>query len=870
MATLNDLSFTFDYSKTDRGSCKNCGKILKKDKLKVGREVKSRFHDGIELQWLHLECVDGFKRCDFSGTKLSTTHGWQRLRWKDFEKVRKEMNDDLPSLTKEQEERLKTINKNFWEARDKLSLMELFLMEKKIDNDQVLDVVADALTLGKIDNCPECKTAKVVFNLRGFKCNGFLSEFSRCDYSSDDIDALKRYKFNIPEDIIKTDKKNVLKNWEFPEGYPTDESVASNAMEEVEETKQDDTPEDTIPKGKRTFCTITDLQDFVKEHGGTIVKNVTEASCCISDAKDVENAKSATIRDAIELLTILDVSWLDEIVKHEDGFMDLRTKEGAKKYIVEGAEWRKDIVKEKYHAAKIIKNDFKPTDDSDIMKPSYNLGWDRKIVTVNDENYGWTTYNVKLTKTDIDTGSNSIYSMQIGELQNKKNRNDKFMMLFEWGRIGQTMHSTESYSKTLDQLLPAWEEKFYDCTGNRWENRCEFTKVSGRYYMALLDDGRPKVSDPKVLKEIEEKKAQRKKELEERASGSDLDPRVSELIKMIFDKDMMRQTLSNAGLNVHDMPIGKIREEQVKDAMKILSQISDVLSPKCEMDEKSKSRKIKELSTKYYTYVPHVFRGSIVLIDNEELLNKELKLVETMCDVEEAMKLIDETDDDLDTILETFAHYQQLKTKISPLDKSSERYKLLNTFFTNNQEKGGWRGVTKIVDIFEIEREGERERFKPHSDDSNRQLLYHGSRLTNFVGILSTGLRIAPPEAPCNGYRYGKGLYFADCASKSVGYCTYNGAQRGCMLFCEVALGEQFKTERDIYMEKPQKGTNSTYALGHVQPDPEETITIDDGLKVAVGPIVDSEYQRSYNSHSEFIVYEVPRVTIRYMVIFQC
>lgn len=35
-----------------------------------------------------------------------------------------------------------------------------------------------------------------------------------------------------------------------------------------------------------------------------------------------------------------------------------------------------------------------------------------------------------------------------------------------------------------------------------------------------------------------------------------------------------------------------------------------------------------------------------------------------------------------------------------------------------------------------------------------KQKLYSfaGSRLTNFVGILSQGLRIAPPEAPATGY----------------------------------------------------------------------------------------------------------------------
>ena len=47
-------------------------------------------------------------------------------------------------------------------------------------------------------------------------------------------------------------------------------------------------------------------------------------------------------------------------------------------------------------------------------------------------------------------------------------------------------------------------------------------------------------------------------------------------------------------------------------------------------------------------------------------------------------------------------------------------------------------------------------------------LLWHGSRLTNWVGILSKGLRIAPPEAPVTGYMFGKGVYFADMVSQYI------------------------------------------------------------------------------------------------------
>ena len=46
--------------------------------------------------------------------------------------------------------------------------------------------------------------------------------------------------------------------------------------------------------------------------------------------------------------------------------------------------------------------------------------------------------------------------------------------------------------------------------------------------------------------------------------------------------------------------------------------------------------------------------------------------------------------------------------------------------------------------------------------------IFLGSRLTNYVGILSQGLRIAPPEAPSTGYMFGKGVYFADMVSNEV------------------------------------------------------------------------------------------------------
>ena len=42
----------------------------------------------------------------------------------------------------------------------------------------------------------------------------------------------------------------------------------------------------------------------------------------------------------------------------------------------------------------------------------------------------------------------------------------------------------------------------------------------------------------------------------------------------------------------------------------------------------------------------------------------------------------------------------------------------------------------KVLDCFELEREGEANIFNPDKLD-NKKLLWHGSRFSNFVGILS-------------------------------------------------------------------------------------------------------------------------------------
>ena len=74
-------------------------------------------------------------------------------------------------------------------------------------------------------------------------------------------------------------------------------------------------------------------------------------------------------------------------------------------------------------------------------------------------------------------------------------------------------------------------------------------------------------------------------------------------------------------------------------------------------------------------------------------------------------------------------------------------------------------------------------------------LLWHGSRVSNFVGILSQGLRIAPPEAPASGYNYGKGIYFADLFGKSAHYCRGTTNDDILIMLCDVAVNNHNDNE---------------------------------------------------------------------------
>ena len=109
-------------------------------------------------------------------------------------------------------------------------------------------------------------------------------------------------------------------------------------------------------------------------------------------------------------------------------------------------------------------------------------------------------------------------------------------------------------------------------------------------------------------------------------------------------------------------------------------------------------------------------------------------------------------------------------------------FSTIKKYINNTHAKTHDKYVIEVITIFHLRREEEQKRYK--KEIGNKVLLWHGSRLTKYVGILSEGLKIAPYEAPSTGYMFGKGIYFADVVSKSANYCLPKNNANGLMLLC--------------------------------------------------------------------------------------
>ncbi|KAK0423189.1 hypothetical protein QR680_008018 [Steinernema hermaphroditum] len=445
-------------------------------------------------------------------------------------------------------------------------------------------------------------------------------------------------------------------------------------------------------------------------------------------------------------------------------------------------------------------------------------------------------WQATLVRVNVKRNMNSSYKLQL--VQHDKTL--MFVLFRAWGRTGAAWfgHKVTSYGNDLNAAKAEFRRLFAEKTGNEWDKLSVFKKV-------------PKKMDLIQMETYDEEPAHQQK-LVAADSHSTLPAPIKELIAMIFDEDLMKDYVKEMHIDEEKLPLGQLSQETICTAYSILQKLED----------ESNKDVVEDLSNRFYSMIPHTVFEALSSVD---AITRKRELLDNLSNIQAAYTINRRNDgDDVDPI---DVRYGTLQTKIEVVDEDSEEFLLISQYSDNTQVTNGYSKCTvEIKDIYKVEREGEKERYIEGLH--NKMLLWHGSRTTNFAGILKQGLRIAPPEAPESGYFLGKGIYFVDMIGKSAYYCYSSPGGEGLLLLCEVALGNEQDEIGKKMITELDEGKSSVKGVGKAHPDPKDNVVTKDGVVIPCGePICPIPQPKNlYLPYNEYVVYDVNQVNIKYLV----
>ncbi|KAJ8308841.1 hypothetical protein KUTeg_013715 [Tegillarca granosa] len=808
----NYNDFTTEYAKSGKSTCRGCEDKIPKDEVRISKKeydsVRAKMYGPVDL-WYHLDCfVKDRDELEFGADmNVEKIKGYNQLKKEDRDllvsklgkgdktaKKRKGGNDKGDSGGKkakkeetEEEKKLKEQSQLIWSTRDNLT--------KHVSNSAMKILLELNGALGKVTNV-------LVMSQTG-----------------QNVCLLQKYQ---REEHLKFPKNTMIKKYKYVKRdrvYPAasaSQSSMSASLDSVDSGSSGGSLDGMkfVIIGK-TSKSKGDISKEIRSLGGFVVDKVSaDVAACIS-TKDEVKKKSKNIKDAEKSdIHVVAEDFLEDvkkggaallIQKHSiapwgsDPTHRIMTSSSVTKSIGKSAPSKKD---EAYYTKSMPTKMKMKVKGGAAVDPDSGLEDTCHVIEEKGE-----IYNAVLGLVDVVKGTNSFYKLQA--LENDKT--STWYLFRAWGRVGTTIGGNKvercgSKKSAIDSFKSLYGEK----TGNAWEDRKDFKKYPNKFYPLEIDYGQDDEDDVKKI--------------DMKGSKSKLPKAVQDLVCLIFDVENMKKAM----MEFEKMPLGKLSKKQIESAYKVLTELTGL------MEKGGTQTQFLDATNRFYTLVPHDFGlKKPPILNSSDIIKAKTEMLDNLLEIEVAYSLLKGGDDGEDPIDN---HYKKLKTKIVPVDKKSKEFGRMVEYVKNTHASTHGSYELEVIDIFEIDREGEASRYAPFRDLHNKQLLWHGSRTTNYAGILSQGLRIAPPEAPVTGYMFGKGVYFADMVSKSANYCrTSKSDPIGLMMLCEVALGNMYERTGSDYITKLPKGMHSCKGVGMTCPDPSGAYKTKDDVIIPMG-----------------------------------
>ncbi|XP_020095802.1 poly [ADP-ribose] polymerase 1 isoform X1 [Ananas comosus] len=874
-----------EVSQTSRAACRRCNQKIMKGTVRVSTKPEGQGAKG--LAWHHVNCFVEMS----PSTNLEKIYGWDTLSLQDKETVfalvkkgvsgkkadehsqqatskgtkRKKgdgnshackvprleesnLEGGIPRMgnavdsgqsssnSNELERKLKEQSDALWKIKDELkkhvTVAELREVLEANDQDSagseydLRDRCADGMLFGALASCPIC-SGSLHYSGGEYRCHGYVSAWSKCSYSTTEPVRLKE-KWKIPREtsneyLIKWFKTQKVKKLTrvLPPPSPA-KTLSSKVGMQTQSSNGEALGNLKVALVGKSKQEIEKWSQKLDAAGAKVHAKIKKDTNCLAVCGELDS-DNAEIKKARRMkLPIVREEYLDECVR--------------KNKMLPAALYKVESASESSRSSTVtvkVKGRSAVHEASGLQDAGHILEVGKSI------------YNTTLNMSDLSTGVNSYYILQVIE----EDKGSQCYVFRKWGRVGNDrIGGTKLEEMSKSDAIQEFRRLFLEKTGNPWEawEQKQFQKQPGKFYPLDIDYG---------VKQLPKKKDPAKEK-------SSLPPQLIELMKMLFNVETYRAAMLEFEINMSEMPLGKLSKENIQKGFEALTEIQNLLSSEGGHDPAVRESLLIDSSNRFFTLIPSIHPH---VIRHDEEFKAKVKMLEALQDIEIASRLVGfdgENDESLDE------KYKKLRCDLTPLPHDSEDYKLVEKYLLNTHAPTHKDWTLELEEVFTLEREGEFDKYAPYRDKlQNKMLLWHGSRLTNFIGILSQGLRIAPPEAPATGYMFGKGIYFADLVSKSAQYCYVDKKDPvGLMLLSEVALGEVHELKKATYMDKPPKGKHSTKGLGKTVPLESEFVKWKEDVIVPCGKPVPSSIRASELLYNEYIVYNTAQVKMQFLL----
>ena len=296
--------------------------------------------------------------------------------------------------------------------------------------------------------------------------------------------------------------------------------------------------------------------------------------------------------------------------------------------------------------------------------------------------------------------------------------------------------------------------------------------------------------------------------------------------------------------------------------IKLPLSLTNFITPTLNIQSNDLLLEILKLTEQFIDFIPITCRNELLHYIDEKLVDKFLN---------EILDILPYMNYYINNINDTFS---DCYNKIVILNKNTDIYKLISKYvFINKGSTLLHQFDFEIDNIYELNNNDNiyNENF---IELSNIKYLWHGTRFSNILSILNTGLKIAPKNIPRHGAMFGNGLYFANCSTKSFNYCLSEiFDNNACLLLCKVSCGNQFQINNsypnaDNYID--HSIFNSLFCNGRFTPEINDVNSCFYNNNSIVLPIGDLKYTSDANHKSldydEYVIYNNNQVQIMFII----